>query len=110
MTSHDSVFKLSLMPIRKHKRTSQRVNYYQTECLDCELILSVRWEREYIGILSKSSPIKTRLTTCPFCESSHLKISQITESEYKKINQQWSMMNNAERPRDDMDDWLSWLR
>lgn len=109
MTSRDSVFKLSLMPIRRHKRTSHRVNYYQTECLNCELILSVRWEREYVGIRSKSSPIKTKLKICPFCESSHIKISQITESEYKKINQQWSMVDNVEKPRDD-DDWLSWLR
>lgn len=95
---------------RRHKSTGQRVNYFQTECLDCELILSIWWEREYVGILPRSPPVKTRFKICPFCEGSRIKVSQISEIEYKNINQQWSMVDNAEKSRDDRDDWLSWLR
>jgi hypothetical protein len=111
MISHDNSTKLSLIPIRRHKKIRQRVNYYQTECLDCELILSIRWEREYIGILPLKLPqIKTKLKVCPFCESSHIKISPISESEYRNISQQWSVVDSVEKLRDDLDDWLSWLR
>ena len=111
MINHDNGAKLSLIPIRRQKRTSQRVNYYQTECLDCELILSIRWEREYVGNQPpKSLQIKTKLKICPFCESSHLKISPISESEYRNISQQWSVVDNVKKPHGDLDDWLSWLR
>jgi hypothetical protein len=110
MISHDNGAK-NLIPIRRHKKIRQRVNYYQTECLDCELVLSIRWEREYTGILpSKLFQIRTKLKICPFCESSHIKVSPITESEYRNISQQWSAVDKAEKPQNDLDDWLSWLR
>lgn len=113
MISHDNSAKLNLIPIRKHKKIRQRINYYQTECLDCEVILSIRWEREYSGsILPPKLPqLKTKLKKiCQFCESSHIKVSSISENEYRNISQQWSVVDNVEKPRDELDDWWSWLR
>ena len=110
MINRDNSTRLSLVPIRRQKKGRQRVRYYQTECLDCELILSIRWKRDDIGLLSPKLPLKTKLTICPFCESSHLKVSAITESEYRNISQQWNVVDNVEKPRDDLNDWLSWLR
>jgi hypothetical protein len=112
MISHDNGAKLSLIPFRRHKKHRQRINYYQTECLDCEVILSIRWEREYaVGILPLKSPhVSMKLTICPFCESSHIKVSRISEREYRNISQQWSVVENIEKPHDDLNDWLSWLR
>jgi len=66
--------------------------YYKTECLDCELILSVRWERMYFGALPTFQR-KNQQKKCPFCQGIRIKMAKINEEEYLKINEQWDMID-----------------
>ena len=91
--------------------------YYKTECLDCELILSVRWERMYFGALPtfqretqqknvSSQKVWVNLPkpvrffqqnleniqkNCPFCQGIRIKMAKINEEEYLRINEQWDI-------------------
>ncbi len=66
--------------------------YYKTECLDCELILSVRWERMYFGALPTFQR-ETQQKNCPFCQGIRIKMAKINEEEYLRINEQWDMID-----------------
>lgn len=95
-----------LTPIRRHRRTKQHPIYYQTECLDCDRIISVRWEQEYLGTLpTNTRPKHSKL--CPLCNGTQIKTTQISEKEYLQINQNWDIMESTEKKNDDMADWLS---
>ncbi len=85
MTSHVLLNRLSLTSIRRHRRTIQRITYYKTECLDCEVVISVRWEKEYLSALSTPPRLKIKHQTCPFCDGNHLEIVPINENEYRNI-------------------------
>jgi hypothetical protein len=67
--------------------------YYKTECLDCEIIMSVRWERTYLGALPTTFQHPTQQKNCPFCQGIRIKIAKINEQEYLRINQQWDMID-----------------
>jgi len=98
--------KLTLTPIRKHRRTKQRPVYYQTECVDCEIIISVKWEWKYLGTLpTRYRPQKA----CPFCDGTQIKTVRINEKEYIKINQQWDIIDLADSDQDNPNDWESWI-
>jgi hypothetical protein len=77
------------MPRHLHKKP----NYYKTECLSCDLIIGVRWERDYISYLpncKRQRPKQPEI--CPFCEGTHLKTFPINENEYVEINQKWDFI------------------
>ena len=95
---------LSLTPIRHHRRHQRYVDYYQTECTDCNLILRVYWVLRGIS-LSKTS--KKNLSFCPFCQRQHLTTIKINEKTYHSINQQWDIVeaSNQDTSRD-IEDWF----
>jgi hypothetical protein len=88
--------KLRFLPTSKLKRAKQRPIYYKTECMDCDVIINVKWERKYVGILPtlSSCPIPKQ-EICPFCESSHLNTLKINEQQYIEINKQWDFISTA---------------
>ncbi|HDN26693.1 MAG TPA: hypothetical protein ENG03_06285 [Thioploca sp.] len=99
---------LSFTPIRRHKRSKPRPIYYKTECLDCDLILGVRLEREYVGAL----PTRRRTPqqkSCPFCEGTRTSTLKINEKEYIEINQQWDIVDLSETGDENLNDWSSWI-
>jgi len=101
---------VSLTPVRQHRRSKPHKIYYKTECLDCEIILSVKWEQAYIGPMPIPQPCHS-LITCSFCGSKQLKTLKIMEKEYLMINQQWDMVDAlAEREMEHESDWRSWIR
>ena len=75
----------------RHRRARQRKIYYKIECLTCELIISVKWERPYIGV----SPTRcyTKKNHCPFCQGTQIKTVQIRKQKYLEIAQHWDMMS-----------------
>jgi len=79
-------------------RKKQPPTYYKTECLDCELILRVKWERTYFGGFPRRSRNRRQLKVCPFCQSIRLKTVSINEQEYLTINQDWDMIDLATDP------------
>ncbi len=84
--------------LNRRRHAKQRPTYYKTECLDCELIISVKWEQAYVGAFP------TRHTKpkdiCPFCGEKRIKTFNIREQEYLKIIQHWDMMTVAEMDDD----------
>lgn len=84
------------IPLQYSKRVLPRPTYYKIECLDCELIISVKWERQYAGILPAHTESVLLDLICPFCEGNHTKQFKINEQKYCEINQQWDAMILAE--------------
>jgi len=82
----------------KKFRKNQPPTYYKTECLDCELILRVRWERTYFGGFPTRSRNRRQLKKCPFCQSIRLKTASINKQEYLTINQDWDMIDLGAEP------------
>jgi len=66
--------------IYRPRRAKQTPNYYKTECLDCELIISVKWERAYVGIMPIRSHSEQNI--CAFCGGTHVVTLKINEKEY----------------------------
>ncbi len=66
--------------------------YYKTECLDCELIISVKWERKYTGLLRKRQH-KPETKSCPFCKSTHIISAKIRYQDYLEINKHWDLLD-----------------
>jgi hypothetical protein len=73
----------------------QRPIYYKTECLDCELIISVKWERKYTGIF-RTYQHKREKQSCPFCNGTHISSAQIRYQDYLDINTHWDMFDVTE--------------
>ncbi|EDN68872.1 hypothetical protein BGP_0386 [Beggiatoa sp. PS] len=92
--------------VNRPRCAKPRPIYYKTECFDCELITSVRWEQKYMGIMPAYSRPKAQLI-CPFCQGTHIKTLEIHELEYQRINQQWELVTAAEAT--DNIDWQSWI-
>ncbi len=84
------------IPLQRFKRALPRPTYYKIECLDCDLIINVRWECQYAGILPTRTQNALPNPICPFCEGSHTKQFKINEQEYCEINQQWDAITFAE--------------
>ncbi|RKZ52478.1 MAG: hypothetical protein DRR16_04185 [Candidatus Parabeggiatoa sp. nov. 3] len=82
------------IPLQRFKRALPRPTYYKIECLDCDLIISVRWERQYTGPTRTQNALLNPI--CSFCEGSHTKQFKINEQEYSEINQQWDAITFAE--------------
>jgi hypothetical protein len=100
--------KFCLAPIRKHRRCQQHPTYYKTECTDCDLIISIKWEWKYVGTLpTRRRPNKKK--TCPFCDGTRLKIIRINEKDYTEINQQWDLADLSDSSQDNVNDWNSWF-
>lgn len=91
--------------MNRPKYAKPRPIYYKTECFDCELITSVRWEQKYIGNISTHSRPKEQ-PICPFCQGTQIKTVEIHEPEYQRINQQWELVTIAENTETD---WQSWI-
>ncbi len=73
----------------------QRPIYYKTECQDCELIISIKWERKYTGAL----PIrryKRKKKPCPFCKGSNIISAKIRYQDYLNIETHWDIFDIAE--------------
>ncbi len=81
--------------VRGYRRAKQRPIYYKTECLACEIIINVKWERPYVGVLPTHGYIKTK-KACPFCQGTQIKTFQIRKVEYCEIEQHWDMIMVAE--------------
>jgi hypothetical protein len=89
------------------RRAKQPTNYYKTECLDCELIISVKWERAYIGIMPTHSHTKQNI--CTFCNGTHIRTLKINEKEYIDINKHWDLADSADKENEELNDWSSWI-
>jgi hypothetical protein len=92
------------------RRAKQRPTYYKTECLDCELIISVKWERAYIGTMPTRSHSKLKKNICAFCGGTQIRSLKINEKEYIDINKQWDMVDYAEKGDDNLNNWSSWIQ
>ena len=99
---------LSFMPIRKHRRSKPHSNYYQTECVHCNLIISVKWEQKYIGTLPTHARIKPQ-PRCPFCNGTQLHTIKINKKQYIDINRNWDIVDSTQKKDEEMADWLSWI-
>lgn len=101
---------VSLTPVRQHRRSKPHPIYYKTECLECEVILSTKWEQAYVGPMPMPQP-RSLVQTCPFCSSEQIKTVKIVEKEYLMINQQWDTVDAlAEKEMENASDWRSWIR
>ncbi|RKZ81401.1 MAG: hypothetical protein DRR19_22325 [Candidatus Parabeggiatoa sp. nov. 1] len=106
--NNNATRKLEWIPIHKPRCAKQRPTYYKTECLDCELIIRVRWERAYVGALpTRHRTFKKEV--CPFCEGSHIKMFKINEQQYIEINQKWDIVTSVEKDEKNLDDDSSWI-
>ncbi|MCK5716073.1 MAG: hypothetical protein KAH77_01185 [Thiomargarita sp.] len=78
----------------RHRHAKQRQIYYKSECLACDFIISIQWERPYIGVL----PIyrDTQKNICPKCQGSHIKRVEIRKQEYLDIGRHWDLLNIAD--------------
>jgi len=83
-------------------------DFYKTECLDCELIIGVRWEKHYIGKLSIRQRVK-ELKVCPFCDRTHLKTVKINETEFVEISQQWDFLKCSEEIKEQNNQYNQWF-
>ena len=98
---------IRLTPVRRHRYSNQqRSSFYKTECVDCDLIIQVKWEKEYVGLLPHYR--REPAACCPFCQSNYLRKLKIDEKEYIEINNHWDLMEAAEAKEDNLEDWLSW--
>ncbi|MDM8561527.1 hypothetical protein [Candidatus Parabeggiatoa sp. HSG14] len=88
----------------KPRRAKQQPIYYKTECIDCNLIFSVRWEQKYVGILPTYTLCHKPKEVCPFCKGNHTNTLKINEKEYISINEQWDLVVVAETDSHKMDD------
>lgn len=79
---------------KKPRIAKQRPTYYKTECLNCDLILAVKWELAYFGTLPTHSGTKPNI--CVYCGSTNIKTLNINEKEYIDINQKWDMVDSVE--------------
>ncbi|MEK8017314.1 MAG: hypothetical protein VSS75_010640 [Candidatus Parabeggiatoa sp.] len=84
------------IPLQYSKCALPRPTYYKIECLDCDLIINVRWECQYGGILPTRTQNALPNPICPLCEGTHTKQFKINEQEYSEINQQWDAITLAE--------------
>jgi hypothetical protein len=84
------------IPLQSVKRALLRPSYYKIECLDCDLIISVRWERPYTGFLPTPTKKNLPAPICPFCEGEHIKEFKINEQDYYAINEQWDAVSVPE--------------
>jgi hypothetical protein len=69
--------------------------YYKTECLDCELIISIKWECEYTGLF-KTRQHKPEKRSCPFCNGTHTISARIKYKNYLEINKHWDIFDLME--------------
>ncbi|MCK5719252.1 MAG: hypothetical protein KAH84_04795 [Thiomargarita sp.] len=75
----------------KNNCRKKLISYYKSECLDCNLIYKLNWERPYFGTSINIEPAKKEI--CPFCQAVNIKVITINKSEYKLINQHWDMLS-----------------
>jgi len=80
--------------ISRPRRAKPPLYYYKTECLDCELIISVKWERAYLGIMP--IPNHNKQNICAFCGGTHISTLKINEKEYTDINEHWDLADSAD--------------
>lgn len=73
-------------------KTLPRPIYYQTECLDCELIISVKWERKYTGVL-RTRRYKREKKPCPFCNGTNIIDTKIRYQDYLDVNKHWDIFD-----------------
>ncbi len=77
------------------KCAKPRPIYSQIECLDCELIISVKWERKYTGALeTRQHQLKKK--PCPFCKGTHIIYAKIKNQDYIDINKHWDILDMTE--------------
>jgi hypothetical protein len=107
MTNDQNKLQLKMIPAKRPKCAKPRPTYYKTECLECELITSVREEQQYFGLMP-ISPHSQVQSICPFCNQTPVTTFEINEHEYHRIHQQWDMVTAAENDKS-MDDWQSWM-
>jgi len=77
------------------KYAKPRPIYYQTECLNCELIIGVKWEHKYTGVL-RTRQHKREKKFCPFCKDTNIISAQIRYQDYLEINKHWDMFDITE--------------
>ena len=77
------------------KCAKPRPIYYRTECLDCELIISVKWEYKYTGAL-RTRRDKREKKPCPFCNGTNIISAQIRYQDYLDINTHWDIFDLTE--------------
>jgi hypothetical protein len=107
-SNHLNLDNLIVTPRSRYRPIKQRPAYYKTECIDCDIIISVKWEWKYVGTLpTRRRPQKK--TACPFCDGTHIKTIRINEPEYIEINQQWDIVDLADSEPDNPNDCDSWI-
>ena len=76
------------------KCAKPRPIYYKTECLDCKLIISIKWERQYIGAF-RTHRYKQK-KPCPFCKGANIISAKIRYKDYLEIKRHWDIFDITE--------------